>query len=100
MVRVAVDQIAIVRHDADVPAPEHEVAALEPGEVTRIDRGPELAFLHVAVARTGDPCRRQRHLYQPRAVEGRALLASPQVGRPEQAFRGGDRAGGELAEGR
>ena len=54
------------------------------------DRRAERRFLHIAVARAGNACRRQRHLHQPRAIETERRLAAPQIRHAEKALGHGD----------
>ena len=76
-----------VAHDADMPLPEHEIAA--PERLVGGDRLAERGLLHVAVARRGDAGRVKPRLDQARAVDPFRRPAAPKIGRFEKAL--GDR---------
>ena len=49
VIGVGVEQLGRARHDADMPLPEHEVAAAKLGVPLPIDGTPELCRLHVGI---------------------------------------------------
>ena len=85
---IGVNKCGVIARDRDMAFPEYQIAALWHGgplpslprmrrRVRVGDGGAERPLLHVAVARTGDAARRQRHLHQPGAIEAERGLAAP-----------------------
>ena len=86
---IGVQQRFLVRHDADMTVPEHQVAALEAIEI--IDQQPvaKRRLLHVAVTQRLHSASLERQLHEAGAVEAVDRLAAPEIGNVTEHF--GDR---------
>src|SRR4051812_28590427 len=76
-----------VAHEAHMPGPEDEIAALQPrkcpAERQRLADG---LGLHVRIARSRDAARGKRELRETRAIQPEAGLAAPEIGHGEEAL--------------
>ena len=88
---VGVQQRCLIAHDADVPAPKHEVAAPQAGKV-RVDGDwqSQRVFLQIGVARRSHPGRVERNLHEAGAIDAEARLAAPEIGRMQKPLGHGD----------
>ena len=84
---VGVHHQNVIDHDADVPLPEYEVAALQAFETAGDgNTGAKLGLLHVGVAGRRNPGRLQRSLNEPRAIQANARTAAPKVRHANEAL--------------
>ena len=83
--RVGVQQSCFVAHDADMAAPEYDIAAPQAGKVRiETERRADRFFLQIGIARHGHPGRVERNLHEPRAIDAEARLAAPEIGRVQK----------------
>src|SRR5262249_38882785 len=82
-----------VANDGDMAFPEDQVATPEMLRFRDAERAAEPVALHVAVARAAGAGRRQRYLYQARAVDAEGALAAPEIGCADEAFGHRDEIG-------
>ena len=75
-----------VAHDRDMAFPEDQIAALQFLRFRRVQRPAEAVLLHVAVARAAGAGGIQRDLDQAGAIDSKAALAAPQIGRADKTF--------------
>ena len=83
--RVGVQQSGLVAHDADMAAPEYDIAAPQAGKVRIEDeRRADCFFLQIGIARRRDPGRVERNLHEARAIDAEARFAAPEIGRVQK----------------
>src|SRR5690242_5853899 len=86
---VGVNYAVGVTHDRDMSLPEDQIAALQFLYLGRTQPPPEAILLHVAVARAAGAGGVQRYLDDAGAIDAERALATPEIGRADEAF--GDR---------
>lgn len=83
VIGVGVNEHNAVKHDADVPLPEHEISARQPFEIFRDENVvAKLRLLHIAVARRRNARSLKRRLHKARTVDSDARAAPQRYGVP------------------
>ncbi len=87
VMRVGMQQSGLVAHDADMAAPEYDIAAPQAGKV-RIEgeRRADCFFLQIGITRHGHPGGVERNLHETRAIDAEARFAAPEIGRVQKTL--------------